>query len=116
MRPRGGLQLSDPRAACFLSGTGGGTGQPFQDRAADGGETQNRSDRVFPSTLRALAQGKDRVGEALMAERTRPGPGVPPLGLAVGPNQERVWVVIPDSLPMPLSGRTSQGTTVVWFH
>lgn len=39
MRQRGGgLQLSDPRTACFLSGTGGGTGQPFRDGAADGGE------------------------------------------------------------------------------
>lgn len=39
MRQRGGgLQLSDPRTARFLSGTGGGTGQPFRDRAADRGE------------------------------------------------------------------------------
>lgn len=39
MRQRGGgLQLSDPRTARFLSGTGGGTGQPFRDGAADGGE------------------------------------------------------------------------------
>lgn len=29
---------------------------------------------------------------------------------------EGLGVVVPDPLPMPLSGRTSQGTTVVWFH
>lgn len=52
-------------------------------------ETEDGWDRVLPPTPHALAQRRDRVREALMAERTGPGPG-PPLGLPVGPNQERV--------------------------
>lgn len=38
-------------------------------------ETQDGWDRVLPPTPHALAQGRDRVREALMAERTGPGPG-----------------------------------------